>query len=375
MKNKIINFIILLICAGMIVSCYLFDVQKPTQKDGAGKIFLTVYIDTVAESSAPKPAINLPVEIKTNDYSFPTIYAITDSNGQVLIENLPYASYTIQSILSFTKPGSNEKVQIGGAAIVDLISETPSDSIFTTSFVMGSQRGFKINEVYSSGPASSLRYWNDLFLELYNGSGDTVYVDGMVVLRLGTSLLFSDVLKVTYIYQFPGTPLTGREYPVAPAEFVVLAGQAFNHNLIGPLRGKTVDLSHADWEFLNEIEPGALDNSNVPNITTNNGQVVQSSKVGFLIGMSGDGLALCDGTDYDQTDGIDISTVIDCIELSASPTHTKEVPYSVDMSFGGLGLVKYKGQSVERILPGFDTNNSRIDFEVINKPTPGYHHE
>ena len=375
METKYLKYIILLAVSVIIGSCYLFDVQKPVQVDGSGKILLTTYIDTMAESNGPQPAAGIEVEVKTNDYNFPTIYATTDSNGQVLIENLPFASYVVQSFLDFTKPGSNEKVQIAGATVVDLVADSLGGAVAQASFTMGSQRGFKINEVYSSGPASSLRYWNDLYLELYNGSGDTVYVDGMLILRLGTSQLFSDVLKVTYIYQFPGTAITGREYPVIPGEFVVLAGQAFNHNLIGPLRGKTVDLSHADWEFINMIEPGALDNASVPNITTNNGRVVQTSRVGFLIGMTGDGLALCDGTDIDQTDGIDISTVIDCIELSASPTHTKEVPYSVDLSFGGLGQVKYSGQSVERLLPGFDTNNSRIDFTVINKPTPGYHHE
>jgi hypothetical protein len=94
-----------------------------------------------------------------------------------------------------------------------------------------------------------------------------------------------------------------------------------------------------------------------------------------MVGVTGDGIALCDGTDYDQTDGIDIKTVIDCVETSSSPTHTKEVPYSLDADYGGIGLVKYSGQSVERLWPGFDTNNSAIDFIIRDKPTPGYQYE
>jgi hypothetical protein len=202
-----------------------------------------------------------------------------------------------------------------------------------------------------------------------------VYLDGMIFLRLRATPLFSDTLSAIYIYQFPGTAITGREYPVEPGEFVVLAGNAFDHNTIGPISGKTVDLSDADWEFYNMMEAGAYDNPNVPNITTNNGRVFQESKVNFMVGLTGDGLALCDGRDYDQTDGIDIRTVVDAVEYSSSPTHRKEVPYVLDASFGGIGQNKYEGQSLERIRPGFDTNDSAIDFVIINAPTPGYQHE
>jgi hypothetical protein len=94
-----------------------------------------------------------------------------------------------------------------------------------------------------------------------------------------------------------------------------------------------------------------------------------------MVGLNGDGLALCDGSDYDQTDGINVSSVIDCVEYSSSETHTKEVPYSLDASYGGVGQGKYSGESLERIRPGFDTNNSRIDFTILSKPTPGYQHE
>ncbi|MCF7832401.1 MAG: DUF4876 domain-containing protein [Candidatus Marinimicrobia bacterium] len=364
-KTWIISIAVILFLA----SCFL-SLDKPAQKDGLANIAITVKVDT---SDGMELAINVPVTLETYDYNIKTLYDTTDSNGRVEFRNIPFASYMVRSFIDIIFEDETRK--IGGAVKVDVFAGDDYDSIKVDSIQMGSYKGLKINEMYSAGPINNIFYFYDQFFELYNYSDTTVYLDGMVFLRLGTSELFADTLRVTNIYQFPGTPKTGREYPMGPGEFVVLAQKAFNHNLIGPIKGKTVDLSNADWEFFNMIEPGAYNNPNVPNITTNNGQVTQKSKVDFMVGVTGDGIALCDGTDYDQTDGIDINTVIDCIEISSSPTHTKEVPYSLDADFGGIGLTKYSGQSVERLWPGFDTNNSAIDFIIREKPTPGYQYE
>jgi hypothetical protein len=365
MMKKIKKWIIPIIAILILASCFL-SLDKPTQKDGLVNIAIIVKVDT---SDGMERAINVPVTLETYDYNIETLYDTTDSNGRAEFRNIPYASYTARSFIDIDKTR-----KIGGAVNVDVFAGDGYDSMKVDSIEMGSYRGLKINEMYSAGPINNIFYFYDQFFELYNNSDTSVYLDGMVFLRLGTSELFSDSLKVTNIYQFPGTPKTGREYSMGPKEFVVLAMRAFNHN-IGPLKGKTVDLSNADWEFYNMIEPGAYDNPNVPNITTNNGQVVQRSKVDFMVGVTGDGIALCDGTDYDQTDGIDVNTVIDCIETSSSPNHTKEVPYALDAAYGGIGLVRYSGQSVERLWPGFDTNNSSIDFIIRAKPTPGYQYE
>jgi hypothetical protein len=39
-----------------------------------------------------------------------------------------------------------------------------------------------------------------------------------------------------------------------------------------------------------------------------------------------------------------------------------------------LGLERWTGHSAERISPGYDTNNSSVDFVILNNPTPGYQH-
>ena len=37
------------------------------------------------------------------------------------------------------------------------------------------------------------------------------------------------------------------------------------------------------------------------------------------------------------------------------------------------GLLRWTGNSAQRLTPGYDTNNSTNDFEILETPTPGYH--
>jgi len=375
MKTKKTYQILLLSVWLIMTSCFLSE-SKPEAVDGNLSISLSFMVLSEDDSTIALPVADLPVKVYTNDYNIPPMFGITDDSGLVHFEHLPYAHYIVEAF-TIIRPNEYEEIEVVGAKSLNLtVDSLGTDMTYTDTLLMEqSKSGLKINEIYTCGPPNNIYYFYDQFFELYNGMSETVYLDGMIFLRLSGTPLFADTLSVTYIYQFPGQALTGREYPVEPGSFVVLAGNAFDHNLIGPLAGKTVDLSHADWEFYNNIESAAYDNPNVPNITTNNGRVSQSSKVDFMVGLTGDELALCDGSDYNQMDGIDINTVVDCVEFSAIAHHIKQVPYSVDASWAGIGQSKYSGQSLERIRPGFDTNSSGIDFIIINTPTPGYHHE
>ncbi|MBN2602495.1 MAG: DUF4876 domain-containing protein [Candidatus Marinimicrobia bacterium] len=226
--------------------------------------------------------------------------------------------------------------------------------------------GLQINEIYSCGPANNFFFFYDQYIELYNSAEDTLYLDGVIVCRMGKS-----IEDVTYIFQFPGEPLIGREYPVAPDSFVVLAMDAYNYRDEIFSGERSIDLSIANWEFVNPNDPG--DNSNnpdVPNILN----IEEGHTLDFMYGLAGDVLLIADGSDVYYQDGIDISTVIDCVEYSSDPAHVKEMPYELDIGYAGLGLVKYSGNSLERKMPGMDTNNSSVDFEVIAEPTVGFGH-
>ena len=91
--------------------------------------------------------------------------------------------------------------------------------------------------------------------------------------------------------------------------------------------------------------------------------------------LAGDVILIADGSDLNYLDGIDIASVIDCVEYHVSSDHMKEIEAELDRGFGGVGIIKYGGQSIERISAGFDSNNSSVDFEIIDHPTPGYQHE
>lgn len=374
MKKQNILIISLLFTL-LLSSCLLFE-NRPEVIDGNLEIKLRFTYPSEADSTVDIPVANMPVKISTSNYNISEMYDTTDINGNVQFDNLPFAYYTVEAYAIIPLDNFNEQ-EVVGAKVLELVADSlGGEMVYSDSISMEtSKRGLKINEIYTAGPPNNIFYIYDQYFELYNGLSTTAYLDGMVFLRLSKTELFADTLSVTNIYQFPGTPVTGRQYPIEPGQFVVLAQNAINHNANPQLGGKSVDLSDADWEFVNVIQAGGYDNPNVPNITANNGKVSQNSKVDFMVGLTGDGLALCDGTDYDQSDGIDIRTVIDCVEYSSIETHIKEVPYSLDASFGGIGQSKYSSTSLERIRPGFDTNNSRVDFVIISKATPGYQHE
>jgi len=342
--------------------------EQPTQVDGA--LTLTLYIkfeDSFLNS--------IPVTIKTYDYNSISFSSITDSCGAVFFENIPWTEYliTIKSsaiVASALNSNAMDTVTVIASTLITPTEtsnneNTITDTIYT--IASGAQPGLKINELYTVGPPNNMRYYSDQFFELYNSSEDTVYLDGMLFVRIYEMLEWA-----SSIFQFPGEPLTGREYPMPPYAFVVVAKDAMDHTNIPnfPLP-ESVDLSHADWEFKNSMDYGDYDNPDVPNIDN----IEVGCRTDFGIGLSTDVILITDGSDVNYFDGIAIESVIDGVEYSSLSTHLKDIEKEVDRGFGGVGLIKYSGKSLERVAVGFDSNNSSVDFEIIDHPTPGYQHE
>lgn len=111
------------------------------------------------------------------------------------------------------------------------------------------------------------------FLELYNNSDTTIYLDGLIIARgivyeydypnfpCRLEAAFTNDPQGIWareVQQFPGR---GRDYPVAPGGTVVIAVDAIDHSKIINLG---LDLSHADFEFWGG--PGDVDNPAVPNM-------------------------------------------------------------------------------------------------------------
>lgn len=331
--------------------------EKPLQYDGALSIILFVKFEG-------KTLTSLPVSLKTYDYNITVFTDTTDSSGMVVFEDLPWANYQVNVQSKILSPFDSTGMDIVLAIGYEFLYMGDEDRFVDTLNVIasGAEPGLKINELYICGAPCYL-YWYDQYFELYNSSEDTVYLDGIVACRMGNMLA-----NITYIFQFPGEPLTGREYPVPPDSFVVLAIDAYNHT---EYCSESINLSNADWEFRNSMDYGDFDNPDVPNIEN----IEVGHHLDFLPSLGSDVILIADGSDVDYLDGMDIESVIDCVEYSSSSEHIKEIESELDRGFAGVGKVRYSGQSLERIAPGFDTNNSTLDFEIIPHPTPGYQHD
>ena len=338
--------------------------SSPSTKDG--NLSLELYVKYETELLK-----GVPVSLITDEYPMSALVDTTDEFGKVSFEDIPFAIYQVKIkgntvIPSFLEPGELDTIMVTGSSFIEPENDDVFvDTVFT--IASGTSPGIKINEIYSAGPPNNFFYFYDQYFELYNSSEDTLYLDGMIFCRMGKFLA-----NVTYIFQFPGEPMGGtQDYPIYPGEFKVIASDAYNHrDLI--FGGQTsIDLSGADFEFKNSAMLNDPDDPDVPNLDN----IEVGHRLDFLVALTGDCILIGDGSDVNYADGIDIESVVDCVEWSASPTHIKEIEDALDRGCGGNGQEKYSGTSLERITPGFDTNNSSVDFEIIPAPTIGYQHE
>ncbi|HDR05564.1 MAG TPA: DUF4876 domain-containing protein, partial [Candidatus Marinimicrobia bacterium] len=312
------------------------------------------------------PMAEVPVNINASYYSGLLQSKRTDAAGFVTFNDIPSGHYIASVSYDFPFLNELDTTRISGQSEFVI---TPEEALLETLIVrISGKPGLKINEIYSAGPPNRIFYFYDQFIELYNSSADTVYLDGMIICRMGPCTIDAD--NVTYIYQFPGEPVSGREYPVAPGQFVVCAQDARNHVIVqgNDTLINSIDLSNADWEFVNAADYADTDNPDVPNIWN----IKEGNRVDFMISLTSDIILLGDGRDNYYIDGIDMETIIDVVEYSSLSTHKKGITEKLDAGFAGVGQKKYSGQSIERIAPGFDTDNSTLDFTIRPYPTPGY---
>jgi len=376
-------FLILIIVLFVTFSC----IEKmPTQKDGKFE-YNAVFIDTSGYFNydstlgyAPFKNKNIILESSSyfSDVGQPKkYYKDTDRNGNVLFNNLSYSDYLLYSefvdVIKFNQnTGEWDSLKVGGIGLPDINSNN-IDTVVVSSVVPN----LVINEIFYAGSDRSTFYFFDQFVELYNASNEIIYLDGLILCRASQTynqnFEINDYVQVLYVFQFPGTPLTGTDYPIEPGEFITVAGDAVDHS---QYVNDGLDLSNAEWEFYNPYA-GEVDNP-AQNVTN----ILPERSVDFLINLSHNAIVLADGSEWEYGDfytsgssqyiHIPISTVIDAVEYSSNPEATKVLTRRLDAGFAGVGMSKYSGKSVERRIPGFDTNNSRLDFVILDDPTPSY---
>lgn len=136
----------------------------------------------------------------------------TDIFGMASFSDLPTGDYSIFAASSLDL-GDAEKVFTGGGEYRILGDAAVEDTV-VISLIRSSD--LMINEIYFCGSDASSFYFYGQFCELCNASSDTMYLDGMIITRqrpveADVEDPPLDYVRAVYAYQFPGTPVTGRD--------------------------------------------------------------------------------------------------------------------------------------------------------------------
>ena len=358
--------VVILCVSAAFLSC---TKTMPVTTEGSAVLRLSVVGDTALQSAGPVyvPLKNAKV-ILSSEYG--VMIKFTDAEGNLKLDGIASSTYSISArLIHPTMPSVLLVGTIKDQAIVS--GKTYADTIHAEQVA---NTGIAINEIYCSGPINSIYFFYDQFIELYNYSEETRYLDGMMVMRVSGNSDAGlkgpgadegndgDIDGVTYVFKFPGKP-GEMNHPFYPKTFAVLATSALNHkNTVST----SIDLSHADWEFYNQFSISDFDNPMVPNLIN----MRSDRTTDFLINLVSDVIVLSSGVDSVWQDGIDITSILDGVQYKSSTTSSKTLDSRVDKSFM-LSPPRYGGQSMQRREPGGDSNDAMSDWEIIPAPTPG----
>lgn len=362
--------------AGLASSC---GVDRPDIADGRNAIVLQAIDSSGLYGSGWRGVPNASVELSSPTFVYEKVFT-TDEDGRLVLEGLPAGDYNIQASMR----DDVNNVLLTGQKQASLSAGAETRDTLFMSFVPLSP--VAINEVYFCGCNGAIFYYYDQFVELYNSTRDTIYLDGWVLCRSTQVDNLMDWESVDYalayyVYQFPGVRGVTHQCPIAPHDYLVIASDAVNHHQYGAL---CVDLSQADYEFFCAYSSD-YDNLAVPNLLP-----VSTTGNEFSYNIAHCALWLATGEEYDEqthcytnSSGsitcspyfhVPLRTIVDAVEYSANPSSPRYMTIRLDASMGGTGISRYTGVSMERKIPGFDSNNSAFDFEKTS-PTPGYSHE
>jgi len=351
--------------------------EKPSSPDGEGIISVAI-VDTSgaipgSTPGEPTAVAGALVSLQARTHEYVDITDAPDGTAGFIM--LPAGEYSLFARMEI--PSGAQKKVLAGFIDVDVPGPgTVVDTIFVDAVIVNA---LMINEIYYCGGDYSKFYFYDQFVELYNSSQDTLYLDGCILTRNYPTdredIEDIDYVRAIYAFQFPGAAVTGREHPIFPGQYIVVAADAIDHSLYA----RAIDLSDADWEFFNPLGSD-YDVPGVPNVTS----IHPESGSDCMINLSHNAVVFATGEEYGYETYINdagyerirvtlpLYTVIDGVEYATNSDATKELTVRVDAGFAGLGCTKYSMQSTERREIGMDVNNSTFDFILLPSPTNGW---
>nr|WP_321412702.1 DUF4876 domain-containing protein [uncultured Allomuricauda sp.] len=373
----------------------------------SGNLSVTVkYPDNYAEQLAQN------VEVKVvNTLNGKETANLTTAQGIASFTGITPGTYTVTASVSLSSSeaealtGIAQEIQLNGVSSnVNLMGgqEVPVDINLN-----GSPLGSLVfKEVYYTGSKtpSEGNYFSDQFIELYNNSTETIYLDNLYIADIyGVSGLinssnvptqFQDDQNNVYANSVWKIPGSGTDHPLAPGESIVIAQDGVNHQLEELNPNSPVDLSGADWETYNVRDDNRdADAPAVPNLE----RMYFTGGFDWLITVFGPGLVIFRTDDFDSLEQVpypdpeyaDIfdprikipnELVIDAFEAlkDSNSGSFKRIPVALDAGFVYADDT-YTAQSFRRKVATTiegrvvlkDSNNSTEDFEILDTPTPG----
>jgi hypothetical protein len=259
-------------------------------------------------------------------------------------------------------------------------------------------------------------YVLDSYFEIVNNSDEVQYLDGLVLAAPLANLKAQSAWQVAFPdkYQTGGTngiilafPGNGKDYPLQPGEFVVVADQAMNHKLAygddetkKDEYAKSPDLSKANFEKY--YGNGDIDNEAVPNleVVMRNNKYMKMWAFGaagraYMLVKLPEGMTwqkfAADESNYEaqpntETEAntlmIPAKYVLDAVDVYGNGVAAEDHwPFflSTDDATGVEGNESYSGKCLRRKVSKIengrayyqDTNNSRNDFKRNQENTPG----
>lgn len=349
----------------------------------------------------------------TNVQNGSTQQATTDALGVAHFSGLQVGTYSfraeqrLDAAAALVLTGTESELFLN--AVVRDISIAQNEMAKRTLTLNGAPlAGLVFKEVYYTGSKTptnaqgmQTNYFSDQFIELYNNSDETIYLDGLCIGDLhGVSGIINpgnapspliqdkDHVYVSNVWRVPGS---GQDHPLLPGESIIIAQDGVNHKEFNP--NSPVDLSGADWETYNERPDGRdADNPDVPNLEC----MYFTGGFDWLITVFGPSVVIFRADDFDDLEKVPdpddpagewldpvvklpVSDVIDSFEAlkDANSGSFKRIPVALNSGFV-FASDTYTMESFRRKIVGEEngrkvlqnTNDSEEDFEKLALPTP-----
>ncbi|MCD8539730.1 MAG: DUF4876 domain-containing protein [Leadbetterella sp.] len=333
--------------------------------------------------------------------------AVTAETGTALFSKILPGTYsvnvtkTLSEQEALTLTGIAESITLN-AIENSLVVISGQDPVVELKLQGSAVGNLLIKEVYYTGSPTpgGGTYFSDQFIEIYNNSTETLYLDQLMIAdAYGVAGLinptnvptpFNEDKDYTYVNTVWRIPGSGKEHPLEPGKSIIIAQDGVNHKNEDLNPASPVDLSKADWETYNERPDNRdADAPDVPNLE----KLYYNGGFDWNLPVFGPGLIIFKA-DFEALEQVAIpgasaataprikvpnTVVIDAFEglKDANSGSFKRIPVALDAGFvyaddtynqQSFRRKTAKNINGRRVLQ--DTNNSTGDFEKLSKPTP-----